>query len=78
MKPITVSYTRTQGRKLTYTITADMHGGFVIKLGDQVMKSSPVTGSYFGRKPWGDSRAQELGVRAAKAAIEMLQGMEEG
>jgi hypothetical protein len=71
-----VVYRRTTGLQLVYTIEADRHGTYSIRLGDKLLRHVQAPSDFIGKKRWG-SKAQEAALVVAKADIDVLRGMEE-
>lgn len=69
-----VTHRRTTGKQLEYTIDADTLGGYVISLGDKVLRS---VGGEPGFNTRRSKAKQELAIAAARTAIEQLRGMQE-
>lgn len=67
----TVEYTRSKGKRLTYTITTDRFGGYSVQLDGKVIKQMHI-GDHFGRSRFGSKRQEAEGIDAAKSAIEMM------
>ena len=66
---VTVEHTRSTGKQLTYTISADRRGNYSIALGDRVLSrhGNPLAG--FGSNIYGSKRLQEEAIEAAKHVI---------
>jgi hypothetical protein len=71
------TYTRKQGRMLTYEIEADLHGSYTISLAGKPLKRFAVPQDYYGKKRWGSKAQAERAIEDAKRAIESLSGMQE-
>jgi hypothetical protein len=74
---VTVEYTRSTGKRLTYAITATRLGGYSIAQGDKTVRvvGSPLAG--FGKPSRGSLAQQDEAIARAKADIEELRGFAE-
>lgn len=75
---VTVEYTRSTGKRLTYTVVATKLGAYSITLGEKTVRvvGAPLAG--FGRPSRGTQAQLDDAIARAKADIEELRGMEEG
>jgi hypothetical protein len=74
---VTVEYTRSAGKRLTYVITATRLGGYSIALGDRTLRAvgSPLAG--FGKPSRGSQAQLDAAIARATADIEALTGFSE-
>jgi hypothetical protein len=70
-------YRRTTGLQLVYTIEADRHGTYTVRLGDKIMRAVYAPTDYLGRNRFGSKGKEAEAVKLAKIDIEQLIGMTE-
>jgi len=74
---VTVEYTRTAGRQLTYRIRADERGSYTVLLGDKEMMRGRDELAAGGRHRAPNKRKAAGAIEQAKQAIERLSCMDE-
>jgi hypothetical protein len=74
---VTVEYTRSTGKRLTYAITATKLGAYSIALGEKTVRVVGAALAGFGRPSTGSQAQLDDAIARAKADVEALTGFSE-
>ncbi len=77
MPPMKATYTRKQGRMLTYEIETDKHGSYTISREGKLLRYVAAPSHAFGRLRYGSKAQAAKAVTLAQSDIELLMGMAE-
>jgi hypothetical protein len=71
------TYTRKQGRMLTYEIETDRRGGYTIRREGKLLRTVVPPSDYFGKSRYGSKAQEAEALKLAQGDIELLMGMDE-